>query len=492
LAWNSDKFLKASRLRTLANSLARLTGLVTLYQGRFRLSGLSSIVILLIVASSFLYAPSLSNDTSSNPAGPRLPVQVSPSQNITKVSINPAVITAVPVGSQMTFGVNISKTAAFNGIWVTVEYDNTILNALSVDYSGGIMGPNPLVVYDCVNGQPASSCPGQSQTDYGANKVSVQLLLLGSFINNASGPLFNVKFQVIGTGLSNIHITRGQIVLVSTLLPSVASDGYFSNKICGSVLCRPLVVSLNYTRVPVPVVGRVVKFNASVVNPNGDTVQWYHWEWGDSPTVGATDLFTRVSYTNHTYLAPSNPYGVTLIVNDTYGIMGVATIALVVGRVWVQLGIGSLAAKPSSQVVPGTKVNVTVQMQNLSTTNQSAQVSVLMNRGILGNQTLLTKTCSLLRPSGSCSSSAVLDTSNLTPRVYLLTANGQLTITNSTLFQNDTSASSQAIFLWLVTALPSNAGLSISQGSLIGIGGIIVVYAAFLLVRRLTRRNTEL
>ncbi|HVH14675.1 MAG TPA: PKD domain-containing protein [Candidatus Angelobacter sp.] len=465
--------------------------MVTLDHGRFGLSSMRIIgIIFLTIALSILQSPTIWNSvSSSNSDGPRLPIQASPSQSATKVSITPPLITGSPDGSQIVFGVNMSKTASMTSTWITMQYDNTILFASSIDYTTGIFGQYSgfKLEQECINlqGQLCSLEPAFAKPSDVSWRVS-----LNDFLINPSGLLFNVNFKVIGVGFSSIHIVQSQIINFTQPITTVNSDGFFSNKPCGSAICRPLTVNLNYTRVPVPVVGRVVKFNATVVNPNNDAIQWYQWEWGDRPTVGNTTLLTRVNYANHTYLAADNSYHVTLIVNDTFGITGIATISLAVGRVWIQLGIGSLDANPRSQVIPGTRVNVTVQMQNLSTTNQSAQVSVLVNRGILGNQTLLTKTCSLLRPSGSCSSSTVLDTSNLTARVYELTANAQLTVTNSTLFQNDTSASSRIIFLWLVTALP-NAGLSIAQGSLIGIGGIVVAYAAFLLVRRITRGNTE-
>jgi hypothetical protein len=308
--------------------------LVRLDRGRFRLLTLAALtVISLVLSCGSVARPAIHNSTPSTVAGPNVPVEASILwPNASKVSITPSAITGSLVASQISFGVNISKTFALSAFWVTLQYDNTVLSALGIDFTGGILGKsNPLVIYDCVNGQPSSLCP-PSPSDSGADMVSLQLILLGSILYNASGLLFNINFQVIGVGLSNIHILRAQIVAVlasgTIPIPTSTFDGYFSNKQCGSTICRPLMLNLSHT--PLPIAGRVVKFNATVVNPNGDAVQWYHWEWGDVPTVGTTDLFTRLSYANHTYLTPQNPYIVTLIVNDTYRVTGIVTIPIFV------------------------------------------------------------------------------------------------------------------------------------------------------------------
>jgi PKD domain len=427
----------------------------------------------------------------------RVPVGAPPSQNATKVSITPTAITAGAIGSQVTFGVNISMTSALSAFYVTLEYDNTVLNALSVDPSSGIFGQlNPFPLIECINGQPqgSASCPNNPPGN-GVDEIAVELALQGRLVNNTSGLLFNVNFEVLKSGLANIHIEQTGLAIVSEVLPTTTADGYFSNVQCGAVLCRPISISLNYTAVPKPLSQKPVKFNVTAADPNGASIVGYQWRWGDNPTAGATSEFTKANKTSqfttihHTFLSPGQ-FFVTVVANDTYGITGYVTLSLFVGRLWVQLAIGSFSASPASQVVAGTPVNVTVSVQNLGTTNQTAQLSVTLSLGIHGNQSLINQTITLLPPNGSYSSSAVLDTTGFNPKAYHLVATAQLLTTNSTFFMNDTSASSHSAYIWLVNPLP---GSSLSVGGLAGIsiGILIAAYAAFFLIGKLVRRKPE-
>lgn len=451
----------------------------------------------LILASSLLpgLASSIVSPHSVAAAQPRTPTQASTPGNVT-VSVNPHAI--IGPASQVTFGVNMSLVGNMTSFYVTLQYDNTVLNALSIDYSGGIFGQlNPAPIYDCVNSQPAPGtlCP---QAPYnGPDEVSLQLLLFTQTVYNQSGLLFNVNFQVKGTGLANIHIVQALIASGPILIPPssvVTVDGYFSNKLCppgSTVFCRPLKVNFNYTALPSPVVGRIIRFNATVVNPNNDPITLYQWIWGESCTnCIALDNTTR-PFATHTFQNPGT-FSVTLIVYDNYGVTGLRTIKITVGRVWVDPGIGSLTANPANQVVPGTSVNVTVQVQNLGTANQTAQVTLLLDLGKRGNQTLLVQTCPSMRPNSSCSSSKILDTSGFTPRVYRVIANVQLPFSNSTFHDNDTSNDSQWAFVQIVQPLPANLSLSLLQGSGLGIGILVVAYAAYSILRRVSGRKPEL
>jgi hypothetical protein len=464
--------------------------LVTLNSRRPGYSTITLSIILLFLASSFLASSILERSVPAAYAQPRVPIQASSSGNATKVSITPSAITSGQVGSQVTFGVNISLTPAITSFYVTLEYDNAVLNALSVDYSTGIFGPhNPFVNYDCINGQPQAqaSCP-QNPPGNGVDEIAVQLLLVNP-VNGTSGLLFNVNFQVLKNGVANVHIEQVVLALVSQVLPTVTFDGYFSNQQCGAALCRPLQVSFNYTAVPTPISQRPVKFNATAVDPNGAAISMYQWRWGEPVTSGATSTFTTQRATNHTFQNPGQ-YFVTLIVNDTDGITGYSTQSLIVGRLWVQLEIGSFSANPSSQVVSGTRVNVTVSVQNLGTTNQTALLSVVLVLGDVGNQSLINQTCTLLHPNNACSSSIILDTTGFKPKVYRVIADAQLPAINSTFFMNDTSASSHSAYIQILQPILQGS-LSVAQVAGIGIGVLVVAYAAFFVVQRLARRNPE-
>jgi len=250
------------------------------------------------------------------------------------------------------------------------------------------------------------------------------------------------------------------------------------------------VVSLNYTAVPAPVIGRPVNFNSTVVDPNANaTIRWYHWLWGDTSVSGSTDLLGQVRNATHTYDNAAATY-TTLVVNDTYGATGYVTLLLNIGRLWVQLSINLLAASPSSLVIPGTKVTVTAIAVNLGTTNETTHLSVILDLGERGNQTLIDQTCPLLMPTGACSSSKILDTSTLKPNVYRLEATTLLDVTNSTLYMNSTATSSRSTFIWLVPPI-GDAGLSVGEVSGLAIGIIVAAYAAFVFVGKLVRRKPE-
>lgn len=67
-----------------------------------------------------------------------------------------------------------------------------------------------------------------------------------------------------------------------------------------------------------PNVDQTVTFDASASEPNGGTIVWYYWDFGDGTDVNETDPVTSHAY------APAGTYDVSLTVGDTEGLSDVA------------------------------------------------------------------------------------------------------------------------------------------------------------------------
>jgi hypothetical protein len=451
------------------------------------------LAIMLLGPLSGIFSPA----PTASSTGPSIHTQAPPPPtNTTKVFVSPSNITGLGIAPNtvVTFNININQTFSLATFQVFLVYDPTVLNALSLSYSSGIFGTvNVFPLYNCVNDIPnggnSALCPNDP-ADQAHNEVVLALLDLGGALSNVSGTLFSVNFNVTGKGLSNIHIKRADLAgdFPIVKLNTITSDGYFSNGNCGGQLCAPLQVKLDYTRVPVPVVGRNITFNATIVNPNKDALVAFTWDWGDSglPTSTATHNAT------HIYQTPGL-LTVSLTVNDTYGITGLGSVVINVGKIWVQLSVDRFTINPSTPVVPGTPVRVDIQISSLySTINATSNVSVVLDNGEHGNKTLISQSY-FLTPSGHANPSTyTLDTSPYRPNVYRIVASIGLQGANSTLHLNDTSTSVATVFLQLIQPMPSNASLSLFQFGGLGLGIIIVLYAVFIVFKRFFRAKPEL
>lgn len=453
------------------------------YNGPRSSKTIAAIGILMILGLGFLATPG----TTSAPVAPSTTIRQAQVQsqsstaNATIVSINPPNITGISPGNTVTFDVNMSRTKALSSFQVTLQYDSTILNAANpIDYANGILGSSAFVFVNCVNA--IGSCTGDTALD-GPDKVTLGLSLLGTQLNDTSGLLFSVHFQVIGTGLSIVRIINALVALGGAKVPTRTVDGFFVNKDCGSQICRPLQMSLNFSATPAPVVGRLIRFNATITDPNPNSVIGvYRWSWDDA----SPEQNTTVPSNAHVYLY-AGEYFVSVVVRDNYGIVGQISVGVSVGRLWIQLTVDNPAINPQVQVVAGTPVTITATAHNLSTLNETARIDIIMSLGDLGNKTLKSQVFPNM-PIGQVALSYALDTTGLVPRAYRIFDRVELTVMNATLYQNDTSNSSHVDFLQIIQAL-STASLSLFQAGFVGIAAVVGVNFAYIIFRRISRKS---
>src|SRR6266852_1745063 len=124
------------------------------YNGPRSSKTIVAIVILVILGLGFLATPG----ATSAPVAPLTTIRQAQIQsqssttNATILSINPPNITGTSPGNTVTFDVNMSRTRALSSFQITLQYDNTILNAVNpIDYANGIFGSSAYVFINCVN-----------------------------------------------------------------------------------------------------------------------------------------------------------------------------------------------------------------------------------------------------------------------------------------------------------------------------------------------------
>jgi hypothetical protein len=305
-------------------------------------------------------------------------------QTSAKIAVNPAIITGLNYlpGQTVTFSVNLTNSPSFNSFVVSIMTDNTILNPLSAT-SGGIfdnLGVT-LISRDCVNGAGLGCALSVDR----AGVVTFGEALLGAATSDgASGTLFRVTFNVTGTGASQIHILQTLLGLgINTSLAVPKADGSFANKDCSpGVFCKPAKAIFTTSTNGTAVNNVPLTFDASnSTTPNlGAAIASYDWVWGDGSV-----LTTGNSKTSHDYQFTGNFLAV-LRVTDSDGVEGFASAIIKVTRVFFDLAISRLDFSPSFVAFLGDQVNITAEVDNLSTQPENATVSIMLE-----NTTLLAK-----------------------------------------------------------------------------------------------------
>lgn len=450
-----------------------------------------------MIVATFLGISSPPQTNSSET--PRVQTQTPGSQtNTTRIFVSPNITdTSIANQSYVTFGVSINQTAYLSGFDVVLQYNPRIVDARTLDFSTGIFaGSNAFELRNCIDA--IGTCNPEFQN---VGEANLQVAILGSPLVHVSGLLFTAKFQVqeAKPGFSLIHIAKGELSVnfggpngtgAPTILPSITSDAYFNNALCGSVLCAPLAVKISFTAIPAPVIERAINFNATVDNPNKDAISEFSWIWGDN----GLNTVTTTPNATHIYHAQSGGVGlltVTLNVTDTYGVSGLGSLLINVGRVWVQFSVNRFTLNPAAPVSPGAAVTIAVQVSNLSTMNGTSSLSVILDNGIHGNKTLISQSFFLTASGSADATSYTLDTSPYSPNIYRIVATLRLQGANSTFYFNDTSTSTDTRFLWLIQPLPAGVSLSLFQAGGLGLGLIIVVYAVFAVFKRFFRAKPE-
>lgn len=430
-------------------------------------------------------------------------VNVQPTGPITtRVAVNPSNISSTspsydptPGGTNTApFAINVTNVPPIHGFLVQLSYNHAVLHVApsDIDPVGGVLssGGSIQTLAECIDGLSTS---GGNCTPLDSTGIVTLLVVISGPSNSTltSGLLFSVTFHIVKRGVSQIHLLNVALIVGNARLDSKQYDGYFSNQLCSNVLCQPPVASFVISPPPPIKQGKPVTFNASLSfspNPNAK-ISKYSWDWG------ATDLINTVTASNVTtqtfYSVLSSDF-ITLTVNDTYDILGSATLKVEVVNVVLDLSVYGIFVDKVSMILPGTPVNITAIGKNGSSSHENLTIAiVVVGLKVLKNQTFSVDGRSLARPL-----SVIWNTTGVPPRAYKIQAIvSPLRDSSGRIIEDDLSNNVQSVYVQLVEnpgrtfvslSLLQTTGLGLAL--LIGVGGV----GAFLLKRRTGPEPTAL
>lgn len=249
------------------------------------------------------------------------------------VSVDPQNISDLSksVGSNVTFQVTVANSPAITSFLVMLTFNSSVIQVATdsghnptVDFANNVLattGASVITVVECANGLLILGNGGYCSP--GTGEVALGLTILGSGQTTypTTGLLFKVTFNVVGSGLSELHFYNALLFDATTAseIPISTSEGYFTNANCPSasmVFCTPPVAmftsaeSTFYAKTP-------ILFNASSSRATnaGATILSYSWDWG----VGELEQRTSTPTIVHTFDGHLRTYTVNLQVTDSYG-----------------------------------------------------------------------------------------------------------------------------------------------------------------------------
>jgi uncharacterized membrane protein len=248
----------------------------------------------------------------------------------------------------ITFAVNISNSPPINLFSVSIRYNRAILRVAGVNSTGDVLNSTgeASILYYCIDGinQVSPSAPCLPGID-APGVVTYSLVLLGGegdAITN--GLLFHVTFNIVGSGLAQLHMLQVVLANAGSSIPTTTTDAFFTNGYCGSTVCRP--PSVNMTITPAAfTVGQLGTFNATVVlnNPD-DTVLNYTWSFDDlTPSIVTTFPYAQHIYQN------AGTYMASVEIIDKYNVVWQTSITVTVLDTTVT--VPSVALNPASLTI---------------------------------------------------------------------------------------------------------------------------------------------
>lgn len=322
-----------------------------------------------------------------------------------KIAINPTSAAGLNYanGTSITFEVNVTNAPSINSFAVSVQYNPSVLEAISIDFTSStsyVLGESALAYHECIDDRSLIGDVCTNLDDIGV--VTLYATLLGTGTKApTNGPLFNVTFTIIHPGFSEIHLLYAQVIefisvgssehprsISSGYVPSLGFDGYFSDVECyAGTLCTPPVPVVYYypsfssltssLGEPVFFVGEPVLFDASKSSPTNPaaTIVSYTMIWRDgSPTVITTN-----SSIEHIYMFAGELL-FTLKVTDSYGISAFTSVLFDVSEPYV---VFSLTALPDRlNITARTTGTVYLSSRNPDSTTQVINLTISAPKGL--------------------------------------------------------------------------------------------------------------
>jgi len=431
--------------------------------------------------NSFLPIPSVvrAQSTSSTAVASIVPQNIS---DFSKVA-----------GSIVTYNVTVAAAPSISSFAVWIQFDPQVLNASNnaISSAGNVLGSDAQVRSECINGEVVlgQACQAYPLSDFGV--VSLELFTLGGKTTSVptSGLLFQLTLRVVkAESFSRVHFL--QVVLANGITnenyPSTNVDGFFTNKHCGSVFCKPPLVDFTFSPTQ-PSLGSTVMFNATASKATnaGAKIAKYIWFWEEI----CNNVFSTQDVPDpiipHTF-CNAHTYYVTLTVTDTLGISWAITKGIQVVYIFVDVTYGGIDLDHQYNVYPGTVVHITAGILNKSTVPVNANLSITLDTGVaLGNKSF---TLSGGGTAGSITGKlgpVPWDTTNFSPRVYRIDVK-----VSSNVPQNVTNDKSTSTYIQLIV-VPPGGTLSLSLIQTTGLGLNILIGLAAGLARFRKKPNWE-
>jgi hypothetical protein len=269
---------------------------------------------------------------------------------------------------------------SINGFDIRVNYTNAfsqnnrgVLRADTISYSSNLFASaSSTVLVECIDGTAVQGSSGCPSDDAPLGQVHLSEVITGQSVSGpGSGPLFTVRFTVMGLGDSIFTIDRANLVnprpdpsnpqlINPVLIPVVKQDGVFGNQgVIPFFNYRPVDTSVTPSIIP----NQAVSFDASgsFFGSNGSSVVFrlYSWDFGDRTGVNNATVSTNT----HTFKAPGN-YTVSLTVWDTKN--ATWTVAR---KVDVLPALGGLSLTVKDQRGTVMRANVNVRVFNSSSSS---------------------------------------------------------------------------------------------------------------------------
>lgn len=423
----------------------------------------------------------------SSPIAPTLRTQSSPSSNSTAIiGVNPPNITDVArlPGQQVSFTVSITNSSAINLFQVRLTYNYRVLGQPSLDYSNNVLGPNALVLYNCVDNT------GSCTTEDDRGVITFGLYIQGnvSVTPPPLGVLFKITFKILKAGFSQLHFTPQGDPFGSTLFLNVATvpvttrDGFFSNAYCPSSsnhVCSPPLLDFTFSPT-ITLPARHTLFNVTVSQPTdiGATILNRTWFWGQDLTP--TRMLNNATTVTQVFAHVGN-YSVSLVAYYSDDVTWTVTKIVPVVAVWIQLLVGQLTITPRYNVYPGTLVQIVANVVNNGTLPATSNVTIGIEGKTLSGSG---KQFNIAAFHQSTSVTVTWDTSGLFPRVYRLDVSVIEPL-------NANSTQGRVGFSYIQLIEPPPSGFALNLGESVGIGIALVAVAGFA-VTRLRRRPSFL
>jgi hypothetical protein len=419
----------------------------------------------------------------------------------------------------VTFGVNVSNSPPINSFGAVIDYNTTVFSVKGVDYTGNVLGGSATPVVFCIDGAKQPTSARDCLDIDGPGRIDLVMYLLGnqSTPSISKGLLFHITFNIIGTGLGQVHIFSAQLVgltqngPVNIPIHLPAEDGYYTNMACpaaSSTPCRPPLVTITHSP-STPSQTTLVTFNATVVVRNAGAIAVsYTWNWGDKtppepPQTNVTQLREHRFIINALQgigacVAAGN-CSVTMTVTDSAHVSWETTIVVPIVHIFVQLSVAEAVADPQFNVVPGTTVHIMAHISNRSTIAERASLNITLQGA---NSPLNSANFTLAASGGTGSLNATWDTSGKVPRAYGIVVtignviSAQKVVTSAhpegvyITFQNDTSQIQRTTYVLLVLPLVTGS-LSLNLLQSVGLGILVVLATAAGLARFLKKPGYE-